>query len=95
MKQNKLRQGFSGLIIILVIAIIALAAIVAFSLFHSGKLTGQPTMHVTQPQDQQVKNLQSLSRSDSVSDIDKDVNSTDVGSLDAGLDQVNNDINSL
>lgn len=95
MKQNKFQRGFSSLFIILVVVIVGLAAIAAFAIFNSGKL-GQPvTQTPAAVRDEQVKSLQTLSGSDEVVDIDKDLSSTNVDVLDTGLDQVNNDLNSL
>lgn len=93
MKQIKFKKGFSAILIILVVAIVVLAAVVVFSL---GKFGQQPAVQAPAVvQDKQVENLGILSGSDKVEDIDKEVNSTDIDSLDAGLDQVNSDLNSL
>lgn len=95
MKQNKFQRGFSPLFIILVVVIVGLAAIAVFAIFNAGKL-GQPvTQTPAAAGDEQVKSLRTLSGSDEVVDIDKDVSSTNVDALDTGLDQVNNDLNSL
>ena len=93
MKPIKFKKGFLALLIILAVAILGLAAAVAFSL---GKFRQQPLVQTPAVvQDKQVESLETLSGSDKVEDIDKEVNSTDIDSLDAGLDQVNSDLNSL
>ena len=87
------RSGFSTLLIIVFVAIVGVMAVLAFSFLDVSKKTEVTTGPAEM--DQQIKQLQTLSTSDEVPDIEKDLSSTNIDSLDSDLTDVDKDLGNL
>lgn len=79
-------RGFSSLWIIIIVALIGLAAVVAFGVLDVAKIK-KPSIQ-TSDVDQKVQELNTLSTSDEIDAIEKDINSTDLDNLDEGIGDV-------
>ena len=81
------------LIVIILVAAIGISAILAYKFFNAGSLNdivqSQPIV------DEQIQELRNLSDSDSVDDIDKDINETKLDKLDLELGQVDSSLSEL
>ncbi|MBI2327869.1 hypothetical protein HYU92_06135 [Candidatus Curtissbacteria bacterium] len=81
------RHGFSTIFWIIIVVIVFVIAIYYYQVGKSA--VEEAAMYVPlKRQDQQTKDLQKLSGSDEVSDIESDLNSTNFDSLDEGLSEV-------
>ena len=100
MRPNNLKiyKGFLTLWLILLVIALGVAALIAFGILDVGKFkkntsfSGKPA---TQVEDQQVENLQKQSSSDEVVDIEKDLNTTNLNSLDQELPDVDRAVGEL
>ena len=90
----RIKKGLTSLVAFLVIALVGfilfLAIIKLGNLNVSNKLPSEAVIH-----DRQIDNLKTLGTSDSPADIAKDLDSTDLNSLDKELDQVSTDSKGL
>ena len=82
-------KGFMGALIIIAVAVVGLAALVAFGILDVGKLKKTSTPATTsEVPDMQINQLNTLSTSDNVADIQKDLDSTNFASVDQEMPQV-------
>jgi len=97
MKQTNLKskKGVLGIGLIAAIAIVVLVAIVFFGILDLGKFKkGQPSPSAV-VEDQQVQDLQTLSSSDEIGDIEEDLENTNLENLDQDLSQVDQALEGL
>lgn len=98
MKQNKQLtvhssqltvRGFSTIWLIMAVAVIGVIAVVAIG--KVGKVPSVPQVTI----DRQIGELQKLSSSDEIGDIDEDLNKTNLENLDAELGEVDKELQGL
>lgn len=90
------RRGFLTLWLILLVIAIGVAALIAFGILDVGKIKKSiPGQSPTMVEDQQVQDLQNQSTSDEVSDIEKDLNTTNLDTLDQELPDVDKAVGEL
>lgn len=85
------KKGFSTLLIILGAAVVFIAAVLAFGVMSGKKETEKPKV----AEDKQVEALKTLSTSDEVPDIEKDLNDTDLETLDVELLEIEKEVSGL
>lgn len=90
--QSKSGVVFLWLTIVAAVVIVLFAFV--FGILDFSKIPGK-LVNRTAPADQQNQDLNSLSNSDEVDNIDKDLSNTNLSNLDEGLDQVGQDSGSL
>lgn len=87
-------RGFSTLLIIIVVAVMGIAAVLAFGVFDAGKLK-RTVQEPSVGQDQQLKELETVSTSDEVPDIERDINETNLETIDVELSEIEKEANGL
>ena len=87
-------RGFTILWLILAVAVIVMLVAFAFGVLDVNNISNKGLYQITSG-DKQVQDLQKLDNSDEVFSIESDLNNTNLNNLDQGLDQVNQDSNSL
>ena len=92
--QSTVRKGFSTVFVIALVAVIGVVAVLAFGVFDVSKIKKTGEMPEQQV-DQQIKDLDNLSPSDELPDIEKDLNATNLEEVDSELDQIDKDLGSL
>jgi len=90
----QVNRGFTVLWLSLVVSVIVMLVALVFGFLDFSKLTNRGG-YQTPPVDQQVQDLQNMSSSDEVVNIESDLNNTKLDNLDLGLEQVNQDSDSL
>ncbi len=94
--QFTVRMGFSTLWIIVAVAIVGVVAVLAFGVLDFYKIKKPDVGQKTQvEEDQQVQDLNTLSTSDEVDVIEKDLDLTNLDALDAEIGDVEKDLMSL
>ena len=98
MKINRGNATF--IVIIIALLVLGLVAVFAVTQFGIGQslFTNKDTNQSVGPvasSDKQLDTLNSLSTSDEVGDIEKDLNATDLENVDSDLNNANADLNSL
>lgn len=93
MKQiSRLETGFSTILIILLVAAIGIFAVVAFGVLDVAKFKKPDALQKVQVEDQQLKELNTLSTSDELPDIESDLTGTNFEEIDNEMDQVEKDL---
>lgn len=88
-RQSTVKRGFSTLWIIVAVAIVGVVAVLAFGVLDFYKIKKPDIGQKTQvEEDQQVQNLNTLSTSDEVDVIEKDLDLTNLDALDAEIGDV-------
>lgn len=82
--QNK---GFSPMWLVLIVAVVGFLAILAYGFLNLANIGPQIPQEVPTAEDSQVKELGTLSGSDEINVIESELNSTNVDSLDVGLNE--------
>lgn len=78
-------RGFSTLLAIIAVAVIGLAAVLAFGVFQEPAVV----------EDQKLKELETVSTSDELPDIERDINETNLETLDVELSEVDKEAKGL
>ncbi|KKR57942.1 MAG: hypothetical protein UU05_C0018G0009 [Candidatus Curtissbacteria bacterium GW2011_GWA1_40_47] len=83
------RRGFLVLWLILLVVVVGVAALVAVGILDLGRIKNSaPGESTAIVKDQQLENLQKVSTSDEVVDIEMDLDNTDLNNLDQELSEV-------
>lgn len=92
-KQLTTKQGFSTLLIIVAVAIIGAMAVLAFGVLDVWQIKKAqvPSAKISDV-DQVIKDLDNLSSSDELPDIERDLTATDLENLDSEMDQIEKDL---
>ena len=95
-KKFEIRSGFSTLLIIAAVAVVGVAAVLAFGVLDLVKIKKPELPQKTLVEvDEQVKDLNILSISDELPDIEKDLSATNLEDLDNEIDQVEKDLDEI
>lgn len=83
------RDATFNMLVVLAVAVIGLVAIIFFGILGQDKFQRQSLLPSPGAEvDQQVQDLGELSFSDEIGDIEKDLNNTNIESLDQGISEV-------
>ena len=95
MTNKRLKSGNVLLIAVLFAAVVVFALIFAFFNFNLGKKVTFSDPNPNVVEDEQIRNLNTLSDSDEVGAIEADINSTNFDNLDQEINQVDQDLSNL
>ena len=98
MQSNKFQtlKGFAIVWIVISMVLVSVLLMFASGVIDIDKIK-KPAEHIvsTVEKDEQVRALNEQSSSDEIEAIEKDINTTNFNDLDQGIDQVDQDLNSL
>ena len=90
------KSGSIVLIVIILVAVIGISAILVYNKSFYNRNFGYDDVVQSQPiVDEQIRDLRNLSSSDSIDDIDKDINGTSLDNLDQEINQVDQNLSNL